>query len=130
MPLAHAARNLIAKMLVGEQTSSQDYNSSNAWIHVGSSTGTFDPTHNSMLSTGAIAATMDATYPSRATNVLTFRSTYTTSQANFDWNEWGVKNSSATATGSNDLLNRKQEALGTKASTQAWQITATLSVTT
>jgi hypothetical protein len=67
---------------------------------------------------------MDATYPTRATNVLTFRSTFTTSDANFAWAEWAVFNASSSGT----MLNRKVEALGTKTSAQTWQITVTLTV--
>jgi hypothetical protein len=67
---------------------------------------------------------MDAAYPTRATNVLTFRSTAGTSVANFAWEEWGVFNGSSGGT----MLSRKVESLGTKTSAQSWEITASLTV--
>jgi hypothetical protein len=75
---------------------------------------------------------MDATYPTDSgAGVLTFRSTFALADANFAWNEWGVFN--AIGTGSpptgGTMLNRKQEALGTKAATQSWQFTVTLTLT-
>jgi len=71
---------------------------------------------------------MDATYPSRATNVITFRATFSTGEANFAWNEWTVAAGATTASGSGFLtgttnLNRKVASLGTK-STGTWTLTA------
>jgi len=70
---------------------------------------------------------MEDGYPSTATNVLTFRSVFATDEANFQWEEWGIKNVNTTGT---TLFNRKQEALGVKTNTQTWQMTATLTFTT
>jgi hypothetical protein len=69
---------------------------------------------------------VDPSYPTRAANVLTFRGTFPTGQANFDWQEWGVFNTQAQTGGT--MLNRKVESLGTKTSAQAWQFTVTLTV--
>ena len=74
---------------------------------------------------------MDATFPTIATNVLTFKATYTTSQGCFQWSEWMLSN--ATASGvSQDPLNRKLESpsLGTKTCSQSWSFSATLMITT
>jgi hypothetical protein len=136
MPLTTFGRNLITSFLRGAATSSSEgfYNSTNAWIHVGTSTATFDSAVNSLLSTAAVARAMDATYPtSTAVNVLAFRATYTTDDANFQWNEWGVKNTSATATSTTAgiLLNRLMStSLGLKPNTQSWQLTGQITVTT
>jgi hypothetical protein len=67
---------------------------------------------------------MDATYPQVAANVLTFRSTFGTSEAHFAWQEWGVFNASTGGT----MMNRKVESLGTKTSSQSWQITVTITL--
>src|SRR5262249_31989933 len=61
---------------------------------------------------------MEATYPQRSTNVLTFRSVYSTSEANFHWQEWGVFNASSAG----EMLSRKAEELGTKTSAATWQL--------
>jgi hypothetical protein len=75
---------------------------------------------------------MAATYPQRSTNVLSFRSTFSTGEANFAWNEWGIWNSTSTSDANANLLNRKVEdpSLGTKTSAQSWQITADITITT
>jgi hypothetical protein len=67
---------------------------------------------------------MDATYPQVSTNVITFRSTFATGDANFAWQEWGVFNASSAGT----MLNRKVESLGTKTSAQTWQFTVTITL--
>ncbi|MNT62630.1 hypothetical protein D3C72_2003680 [compost metagenome] len=67
---------------------------------------------------------MDATYPQRAGNVMTFRSTFTTAEANFAWNEVGIFNSAAGAT----MLTRENVSLGTKPSTQQWVFTVTITL--
>jgi hypothetical protein len=67
---------------------------------------------------------MEATYPQRTNNVLTFRAAFGTSEANFAWEEWGVFN----AASSGVMLNRKVESLGTKQNTQSWEITVTLTL--
>lgn len=67
---------------------------------------------------------MDATYPQIAGNVLTFRATFATGDANFAWNEWGVFNAASAGV----MLNRKVEALGTKTASQSIQLTVTVTV--
>jgi hypothetical protein len=75
---------------------------------------------------------MDATYPTHTDGVIVgaasivFKSTFTTSDANWAWAEWGVFNSATAATGR--MLNRKVESLGTKTSAASWAFTVTLSL--
>jgi hypothetical protein len=59
----------------------------------------------------------------RGTNVLTFVSTFTTSDANYEWVETGIFNASSGGT----MLSRKVESptLGTKVGTQTWVLTIT-----
>lgn len=124
MPLTNAGRNHIAGALIGEALTS--FANANAHIGVGDSTAVFDATHTDLqAATNKLRKPMDATYPTRVTNVLTFRSTFATTDANFAWAEWGTFNAGAAGT----MLNRKVEALGTKTSAQSWQITATLTLT-
>jgi len=74
---------------------------------------------------------MDATYPTQANGVLTFRSTFATGEANFAWTEWGVDIGTPTVTDGTTvnavLLNRKVESLGTKAS-GSWVLTSTITL--
>lgn len=76
--------------------------------------------------TNKLRKAMDGGYPSGAANVITFRSTFATGDANWVWNEWGIFNAASGGT----MLSRKVEALGTKTNTQTWQFTATLTFTT
>lgn len=103
------------------------FNNANAHIGVGDSTTAHAVGQTDLqAATNKLRKAMDATYPSGATNVLTFRSTFGTADANFAWQEWGVFNASSGGT----MLNRKVESLGTKTNTQTWQFTVTLTFTT
>jgi hypothetical protein len=64
---------------------------------------------------------------SRASGVLTFTSTFTTSDANYEWVETGTFNASSGGT----MLSRKVESptLGTKVNTQTWVLTITATFT-
>lgn len=124
MPLTNAGRDLIAAMIVGETTT--DFNSANAFMGVGDSSTAFAASQTDLqAATNKLRKAMDATYPTRSANQLTFRATFATGEANFTWNEWAVFNASNGGT----MLNRKVEALGTKTSAQSWQLTTTLTLT-
>jgi hypothetical protein len=75
--------------------------------------------------------TMDATYPQQANGVLTFKSTFATGDGNFVWAEWCVDIGAPTVTSGNtvnaNMLNRKVQALGTKA-VGSWVLTATITL--
>ena len=139
MPLTVTMRNLLTKFTTTEDSTGERFGSTGAWIHVGSaSSTTFNSADNSLSSTGAVMKAMDSGYPKRndgtdstGVNILAYRSTFTTSEANFIWDEWMVKNTSATSTGTGTALNKVVTAgLGTKASTQAWQMMAKITVST
>lgn len=126
MGLTNAARDAIATAIVTGALGVTTFNNANSYIGVGDSTTAYANTQTDLVAaTNKFRKAMDATYPQQATNVLTFRSTFALADANFAWNEWGVFNAAAAGT----MLNRKQEALGTKANTQSWQFTVTLTLT-
>lgn len=137
MPLTHTMRNLFAKFTTTEDSTSERFGTTGAYIHVGSGTASEDPTRNSLASTAPSIKAMSAGYPKRndgtdstGLNILAYRSLFSTDEANHPWEEWMIKNTTASATGSGTAFNRKLESLGTKPSTQAWQLTALLEVTT
>lgn len=107
----------------------------NAALGVGDSATANDaatpPTVSNLLGTSTpgdrIRKTCNTTFPSRANNVLTFQSTFATTEANFVWNEWGIFNTVTDAQGF--MLNRAVTNLGTKTSASSWQLTATLTIT-
>lgn len=131
MPLVTLGRNNIAALVVSTGNM-RPWNSTGAYFLVGNSTATHTTTHSWMLGANSTMKAMDATYPTRATNINTFRATFSTAEANFAWNEWGITNTTSTADANESLLNRKVEdpSLGTKTSAQSWQITADITMTT
>ncbi len=101
------------------------FNNANSFIGVGDSTTAFAASQTDLqAATNKVRKAMDATYPSGSTNVVSWRSTFATADANFAWQEWGVFNASTGGT----MLNRKVESLGTKAVNSTWQLTVTLSI--
>jgi hypothetical protein len=125
MPITDAGRNHLVQAGIGAAVT--PFNNANSYIGVGDSTTAFAASQTDLqASTNKLRKAMDATYPSGGSNVITFRSTFGTSDANFAWQEWGVFNGSSGGT----MLSRKVESLGTKTSAQTWQFTVTLTFTT
>ncbi len=122
MPLTTAGRNFIAGLITGHETLT--YNEARARIGVGNSAATESAAHTDLQGT-KIRVGMESGYPTRSTNALTFRSEFGTAVGNFAWEEWGVFNDASAGT----MLNRKAEALGTKASGSTWVLTVTVTVT-
>lgn len=75
---------------------------------------------------------MDATYPTQANGVLTLKSTFPTTEANFAWDEWCVDIGTPTVVDGTTvaalMLNRRVQALGTKTSAGTWALTATITI--
>lgn len=96
------------------------FSNANAYIGVGDSN-----TAESASQTGLQAATnklwkgMETSYPTNASQKVTFRAVFGSSEANYDWNEFTVTNGSDDT---GDNLNRKVSAQGTKASGQTWTV--------
>ena len=78
-----------------------------------------------VAATNKLRRGMDATYPQVATNVVTFRSTFATGDANYAWEEFGAFNAAAAGT----MLNRRVQTMGTKSSAATWVLTMTLTLT-
>jgi hypothetical protein len=136
MSILRVGRDNISDLLIstgaGSGNAGQAYNSTGAMLCDGVSTCAEDTASTFLwgASSGYMQA-MNATYPlSSGTNVKIFQATYTTSQACFAWNEWGIHNATVSSTGR--MLNRKLESpsLGTKTCSQSWQFTATITITT
>jgi hypothetical protein len=122
MPLTDSGRNFISQA-IGE--SSTLFNNANAHLGVGDSATAFAASQTDLVAaTNKLRKAMDATYPQRSVNVITYRSTFGTSEGNFAWEEVGVFNGSS----ANTMLCRKTQALGTKPSNQSWELTATVTV--
>lgn len=101
------------------------FNNANAYIGVGdSSTATTSGMTDLQAATNKVRIAMDATFPSRSGQVMTWRSTAGTSVANFSIQEMGLFNASSGGT----MLSRIVQNLGTKASGTTWTFTYTITV--
>lgn len=110
------------------------FNAANAAIGVGDSTTAETATHTDLqAASNKLRVGMNAGFPAHTDGVVVgaatiqFQSTFSTSQANWAWQEVGVFNSPTAATGR--MLNRKVQSLGTKTSASSWQVTASLTIT-
>jgi hypothetical protein len=120
MPLTNTGRNFLAQASMESVTL---FNNANAHLGVGDSATAFAASQTDLqAATNKLRKAMDATYPQRASNVVTARSTFGTSEANFAWEEVGLFNASSGGT----MMCRKTQALGTKPNTQSWELTATI----
>lgn len=126
MPLLQVARDRIAGLMVGAETC--HWGDVKATIWVASSTAAHAAA-TTWFNSAAIAATMESGYPARSANVLQFQGVYSTAQANFQWEMWGMHTATASATGI-PLNIAPQQALGVKTSAQSWQLTACITITT
>jgi hypothetical protein len=83
-------------------------------------------------STNRFFMTMDATYPSVASNVLTAKATFGSSDGNFVWNEWALDIGTPTVTSGTTVgttfFNHKIASLGTKVSPAVWGFTVTVTI--
>ena len=88
---------------------------------------------NLQAASNKLRKAMDSTYPQHtdATTsgaaTITFRSTFATTDANFNWQEVGIFNSTTDGTGR--MLNRVAQNIGTKTSAVSRIVTATITLT-
>lgn len=110
----------------------QAFSTGNARLAVGNSTATAAVTQNNLSGGSVRYNSMVSGYPSHTDGTsssgarqVQFRALYTTAQANFAWQEWGIFNSSGA---SRRMLNRRVQSLGTKTSSAQWTFTVTLAL--
>lgn len=121
MALVNLARDMVADALIGGSTYTK-LNNANAHLGVGDSATAFAATQTDLVAaTNKLRKAMDATYPTRAANVVTYRSTFATADANWAWNEVGTFNAAAAA----QMASRVVQALGTKTASSSWVLTHT-----
>lgn len=121
MGLTNTGRDRFAAAIIGD--SFTNFGNANAHLGVGNSSTAYTAAQTDLQGASKTRKAMDATYPSRSTNVLTFRSTFGSGDANHAWDEVGVFNASTAG----DMLCRVVSALGTKAS-GTWVLTHTVTV--
>lgn len=93
------------------------FDNSHAQIGVGDSTDEEDATETDLqAATNKTYKAMEGGYPTSTSQKATFKSSFGSSDANYAWQEWVVKQSTSAI-----CLNRKVESLGTK-STGTWTL--------
>lgn len=99
------------------------------YLFVGSNSATQTRTLTGVVAGSSSRAKykMDSGYPSRSSNTITWRSTFTSATANFAWKEYSLRNSTTQTTGVG--LNRVQTSKGTKASGETWTLQLTITIT-
>lgn len=123
MPLTVAGRDFLAALIIDDSATPLD--NSNAYIGSGDSDTAFNTNQTDLqASSNKLRKGMEATYPQRTDNVLSFRSLFGTGDANWSWEEWALFNASTSGV----MLSRKVEDLGVKASTQSWLFDCSLTV--
>jgi hypothetical protein len=121
--LVTAGIDILEDKLIGAGAA-QIYDNGHARIGVGTSS-TPATAADTDLGANGVWKGMDSTYPSRASETLTFKSTFGTSDANQAWNEWAIDNGSV----AHVLLNHKAPVtLGTKTSGETWVLTVTVTI--
>lgn len=119
--------------VTNNQTAGNPWSNGNAFIGVGDSSTAEAATQTELqAATNRFYKGMNATYPSRVNQTVTFQSDYTTTEANYVWAEWSISAGATTASGAGFTtgttnLNRKVAALGTKAS-GTWTLTVTVAL--
>ena len=103
-------------LLVGAGTPTT-YANANARLGVGDSTTAAAATQTDLqAATNKLYKAVDATYPTVASQTVTWRTTFVSAEANYAWQEYTVDNGATAAKN----LNRKVSSLGTKLSGQTW----------
>jgi len=96
------------------------FSNANAYIGVGdSSTAAAASQTGLQASTNKAYVGMEAGYPSRSNQTVTWRAVFGTSTGNFAWQEFTVANGNSDSA---DNLNRVVSNQGTKASGQTWTV--------
>lgn len=126
MPLVQVGRDRIAGLITGAETCHWGTSSATVWVASSTAAHTGATT---WLGSAGVGTTIESGFPSRSANVLQYRSVYSTAQANFQWECWLINSASASSSGV-PLQVAAQQALGVKANTQSWQLTACITITT
>ena len=115
--------SLLIDLLIGAGGTA--FSNANAYLGVGDSSDAEDADQTALqASTNKLYKAMEATYPLKSGQTLTFRSVFGSTDANFAWNEFTVANGNS---GASVNLNRKVSAQGTKTAGQTWTLDLAIS---
>jgi len=128
--LMKAGAQRLIDQLIGVTT--LPFNNANSRLGVGNSATAEVNTHTDLQAVAGAAnrqfKVMDATYPSRLNETVTWKSTFAAADAQFAWNEWCIDRGTANGTTvTAPMFNRKVPAtsMGTKGAV-AWALTVSI----
>ena len=137
MPLNNPGTDLIASALLGDGAFPL-LDNANAALGVGDDNTAHDPSQIQLQAeangTSALRKGMNSGYPSRnpdadgSENLTRYQASFGTSEANFDWLEWGVFND--VTSGGGKMLCRIVEDLGKKTNASKWVLEVDLTIST
>lgn len=106
--------------LVTNQGGATAFSNANAYLGVGDSTTAVSVAQTDLQAvSNKLRVGMDVSYPAAPSNgIEQWRSTFTSLQANYSWQEFAVFNASSSGT----MMNRSLSNQGTKTSGQTWQL--------
>ena len=119
--------------VTSNQVAGNPWSNANAFTGVGDSSTAEAATQTDLqAATNHFYKAMNATYPSRSSQTVSFQSDFVSAEANYVWAEWTVAAGATSASGSGFLLgttnlNRKVAALGTKSS-GTWTLTSQITL--
>lgn len=121
----NAGIQVLEDLLIGSGTP-QVYDNSNAYLGVGDDNTAENATQTDLIGSSKLRKAMEATFPSRSSQTISFKSIFGTSDANWHWQEYALFNASS----SGEMLNRKVPGTdpGTKTSADTWTLTLELTV--
>lgn len=139
--VVHGERNVLTtagitrmlSLLIG--AGGQAFTNTHARLGVGNGNTAATAADTDLAGASKLYHGMDATFPSVATNVVTFKATFADAEANFAWTEWAIDCGGAGTGATNavvvaPLLNRRVPgtSLGTKTG-GIWTLTVTVTIT-
>lgn len=111
--------------IIGGAGSPVKFDNGHAYLGVGdSATATGASMTDLQASSNKTYKAMDATFPSRSGQVMTWRATFGSSDANYHWLEGALFNGNNPPTAK--MLSRIAQDMGTKASGTSWVLTYTI----
>lgn len=121
--LVNAGIGLMLDLLIGAGGTA--YNNANSYLGIGDSTTAAAAGQTDLqAATNKVRQAMDATYPQRSGQTVTWRATFGTGAGNFSIQEQAIFNAAAAGT----MLNRRVSDLGTKTSATTLQLTMTVTI--
>ena len=122
MLLSEGIGAMLTLMIGGAETA---FSNANAQLGVGNSSVATATSQTDLQGGSTNWQSMEATYPSVSGRTVTFQSEFGSTDANFSWQEFSVRNGA----GADKNLNRRVTDKGTKSAGETWTLTLTITIT-